>query len=236
MDANLRSTESAPSHEFSTAPQPVHLVVYQQLREAVLFGDLAPGQAVTFQGLVSRFSASMTPVREAIRRLIAEGALEFQGNRRVTVPTLSMDNIEELLIARKAIETALAERAVARITTEDIDRLEAIDTAVDAAIASGDVRAYLRQNHAFHDTLHGLAQSPILYDVANGLWLRFGPSLRVVCGRLGTQSLPDRHREAIAALRAGDHKAAVDAMCEDVVQGMEQIRVAFAEEADSSMD
>ena len=67
---------------------PTHELIYRQLRDQVLFGDLAPGQAVTIQGLTDSLGAGMTPVREAIRRLIAEGALEFQGNRRVCVPLL----------------------------------------------------------------------------------------------------------------------------------------------------
>ena len=53
--------------------QPAHERIYRQLRDLVLYGDLAPGQAVTIQGLTARLGAGMTPVREAIRRLIAEG-------------------------------------------------------------------------------------------------------------------------------------------------------------------
>ena len=62
------------------AKLPAHEQVYQRLRAQILFGELAPGQAVTIQGLVEALDSGMTPVREAIRRLISDGALVFQGN------------------------------------------------------------------------------------------------------------------------------------------------------------
>jgi len=67
---------------------PNHERAYRRLRGMILYGDLAPGQAVTIQGLVERLASGMTPVREAIRRLTAEGALTLQGNRRLCVPVL----------------------------------------------------------------------------------------------------------------------------------------------------
>src|SRR6056297_1651461 len=117
---------------------PAHEVIYRQLRALVLFGDLAPGQAVTIQGLTDRLGAGMTPVREAIRRLTAEGALEFQGNRRVCVPFLSAENISELILARQWLDPHLALRATERAAPDDLTELEQLDEALDAAIARGD--------------------------------------------------------------------------------------------------
>ena len=65
-----------------TGKMPAHQAVYEKLRVMILFGDLAPGQPVTIQGLTDQLNVGMTPVREALRRLIAEGALTHQGNRR----------------------------------------------------------------------------------------------------------------------------------------------------------
>lgn len=203
---------------------PAHEVIYRELRDLVLFGDLAPGQAVTINGLAERLSAGMTPVREAIRRLISAGALEFQGNRRVSVPRLSAAHIGELIVARQWLDPHLAAKATERASVEDIAALEALDATLDAAIAQGDLHAYLRLNYQFHTEIYGLAQAPILTDLAEGLWLRFGPSLRVVCGRMGTQSLPDKHKDVLVAMRAGDPDAAANAIREDVIQGMEQVR------------
>ncbi|KZY40564.1 GntR family transcriptional regulator [Roseovarius sp. HI0049] len=206
---------------------PAHELIYRQLRALVLFGDLAPGQPVTIQGLTDRLNAGMTPVREAIRRLIAEGALEFQGNRRVSVPQLTADHVSELIVARQWLDPYLATCATERATREDLDRLTELDAELDRAIETGDLRIYLERNYSFHKAIYDLADHPILANMADGLWLRFGPSLRVVCGRMGTQNLPDKHKEVLDAMRAGDGERAAQAICDDVVQGMEQVRLSF---------
>ncbi len=203
---------------------PAHEVIYRQLRDLVLFGDLAPGQPVTIQGLTARLDAGMTPVREAIRRLTAEGALEFQGNRRVCVPLLSADNISEIILARQWLDPHLTLRATERASLEDLERLTALDETLDAAITKGDLRAYLELNYRFHKHLYDIADAPILANLAEGLWLRFGPSLRVVCGRMGTQNLPDKHKDMLDAMHARDAESAARAIREDVIQGMEQVR------------
>ncbi|WIY26731.1 GntR family transcriptional regulator [Parasedimentitalea psychrophila] len=212
----------------SGAKAPAHETVYQTLRGQILFGELAPGQAVTIQGLTEALNVGMTPVREAIRRLISDGALVFQGNRRVSVPVLRLEDLDELSYARKTIECELARRATLRITAEHIAVLTRIDDALDRAISAGDVAGYLAQNYAFHTALYQHARAPILTDLADRMWLRFGPSLRVVCGRLGTQSFPDRHKDILDALRKADPELAALAMERDVMQGMEQVSQGIA--------
>jgi DNA-binding GntR family transcriptional regulator len=206
---------------------PAHQQVYHHLRNLILFGELAPGQPVTIQGLVAQLGAGMTPVREAIRRLTAEGALEFQGNRRVSVPVMTPAHIEELIFARQAIEPQLTIRATQRATQKDLEALAEIDKKLDIAIAKGDVGEYLKENYAFHSKLYSISDSPILSELADGIWLRYGPSLRIVCGRMGTQNLPDQHKETLDAMRAGDCDRAARAIREDVLQGMEQMRYAL---------
>ncbi|WP_272002246.1 GntR family transcriptional regulator [Roseovarius sp. ZX-A-9] len=206
---------------------PAHELIYRRLRDMVLYGDLTPGQAVTIQGLTAQLDAGMTPVREAIRRLISQGALEFRGNRRVSVPKLNAANISEIIQARRWLEPHLTRRAAERAGPADLARLTEIDTALDGAIFRGDLRAYLELNHRFHSYLYDMAASPILTEMAQGLWLRFGPSLRVVCGRIGTQNLPDMHKETLHAIGIGDFDEAADAIEGDVMQGMEQLRLSL---------
>lgn len=205
---------------------PTHEVIYARLRDMILFGVLEPGQPVTIQGLTADLDAGMTPVREAIRRLAAEGALLPQGNRRVTVPRLTGPDLEQLAFARLTIEPKLAEMAA--VTPALIGRLESIDARVDAAIVAEDVQAYLENNHAFHFALYEAAGAGVLLDMARSLWLRFGPSLRVVSARSGATALPDAHKEALAAMRAGDGAALAEAMRHDIAQGVDLVRAALA--------
>lgn len=202
---------------------PAHEITYRRIRDMVLFGELAPGQPVTIQGLVEALETGITPVREAIRRLTAEGALEFKGNRRVCVPELTAEHLGELAFARAALEPHLAEMAVKSMKAADIDALEAMDMAVNAAIQRGDIRAYLEQNYRFHTALYAHSGADILCAMVQGLWLRVGPSLRVVCGRYGTLNLPDKHAEAIVALRAGKAADVAAAIRADILQGQDQI-------------
>lgn len=208
---------------------PSHEVTYAQLRDMILYGHLAPGQPVTIQGLITDLGAGMTPVREAIRRLTAEGALLPQGNRRVAVPELSADMLDQVAFARLAIEPKLAELAARRLTPAQIDRLEAIDGAVNRAIDAGKLSDYLAANHAFHFALYEAAEAPVLLDLARSLWLRAGPSLRAVLDRFGRDAAPDLHREAIAAIRAGDSKALASAIERDIQQGVDHVRQALAD-------
>ena len=208
---------------------PTHEVTYARLRDMILFGHLRPGAAVTIQGLIADLGAGMTPVREAIRRLTAEGALEPQGNRRVAVPSMTEAMLRQVAFARLSIEPKLAEMAAAQLTPDVIQRLQEIDNTVDRAIRAGDVTGYLQSNHAFHFCLYEASDAPILVDMARSLWLRFGPSLRVVCARFGSTALPDRHSEALAAMRASDATALREAMERDIAQGVEQVQLALAQ-------
>lgn len=219
---NLIKNEARKT-EKPAAGLPAHERVYRKLRAQILFGEMAPGQPVTIQGLTESLGAGMTPVREAIRRLISDGALVFQGNRRVSVPVLTAADIEQLNYVRISIESELTRRAARRMDRHAITRLEAIDAQLDKAIETGDVPGYLARNYQFHAAIYAEAAAPIMSELADRLWLRFGPSLRVVCGRFGTQNLPDRHKDLLAALRNGDVEGAAEAMKRDVQQGMEMV-------------
>ncbi len=213
---------------------PAHQIAYARLRDMLLFGELAPGSAVTIEGLVARLGLGMTPVREAIRRLIAEGALEWQGNRRVVVPRLGLQALEDLGFARAAIEGRLGRLGLARMTPEVIAELRGVDVRLDAAIARGDVPGYLRANHAFHFTLYERAGSEVLESMAKSLWLRLGPSLRVVCQGPGEGGAlradghglhqPDHHKATLSALKRGDAEALEAALEGDIAQGVANIR------------
>ncbi|MEM7598454.1 MAG: GntR family transcriptional regulator [Pseudomonadota bacterium] len=223
--------QNTPKPARTPAPPPAHEVIYRRLRDMVLFGDLAPGDAVTIQGLSQELDAGITPVREAIRRLIAEGALEFQGNRRVCVPDTTVAHIEEFVTARQWLDPHMARLATRRASHYDLKDLERIDKDLDHAIARNDIRAYLELNYQFHHQVYVLADTPILAGLAEGLWLRFGPLLRVVCARIGAQDLPDRHKELLQAMAEKDEDGAAQAFWEDVTQGMDQAREALGGDA-----
>ncbi len=202
---------------------PDHEITYRKARDLILFGELAPGEAVTINGMVERLGTGITPAREAIRRLTAEGALRASDNRRLMVPELTMEQLQELTYARTGIEPQIARLAAVGIEQADIDALEQIDARVNAALEAGDINGYLRHNHTFHWTLYAHSEAEILMATAASHWLRVGPSLRGMVKRNKSTPLPDMHQVAIASLRDGDYEAVGEAIHNDILQGHSNI-------------
>ncbi|WP_242509436.1 GntR family transcriptional regulator [Rhodovulum imhoffii] len=198
---------------------PEHEAIYRKVRGMILFGALPPGQAVTIQGLCAVTGAGATPVRETIRRLTAEGALEALGNRRVCVPRTTSEKLAQIHFLRRHLEPELARLATPHMTDKEIHFIEEKDNEVNIAIAAGDAGGYLEANYRFHFGLYAVAGADVLHHTALSLWVRMGPSLRVVCGQVGTASLPDQHRAVLAALRRRDPAAAARALLDDIDQG-----------------
>ena len=204
--------------------KPEHETIYLQVKEMILFGEFVPGQPLTIHGLAESIGTGVTPAREAIRRLTAEGALVTLENRRIEVPAMTEPWLRQIELVRLTVEPELAEMGAKRIKYKEIVELERLDTHLNEAIQVGDVRKYLEANYRFHFTLYGLAGAQILQRIAETMWLRAGPSLRVVCGRFGTTNLVDQHREATRALRDGDSAKVRKAIDDDIRQGFAFIR------------
>lgn len=200
-----------------------HDRVYRVLRARIMHGEVDPGAALTLRGIGKEFGVSMTPARESVRRLVAEGALTLSASGRVSTPELSNDRIEELAALRSLIETELASRALPRAHLALIDRLATINNAVSEAIVKGDAVAYIRTNLEFHRTLYLRAQAPAMLAMAETVWLQMGPTMRALYGRLNRTEVPKDHRLILAALRAGDEPGLRLAVRSDVTQGLRML-------------
>jgi DNA-binding GntR family transcriptional regulator len=208
-----------------TAPAPLsaHDRVYRSLRAQVMHGELAPGQALTLRGIGHSFGVSMTPAREAVQRLVAEGALTLSASGRVSTPELSNDRIEELASIRALLEPELGSRALPRAHLALIDRMEAINAAITDSVGRQDAVAYVRGNLEFHRTLYLRAQSPAMLAMVETIWLQLGPTMRALYGRLRRNTPPPHHRMILAALKAGDDPGLRLALRTDVTQGLRHL-------------
>lgn len=200
-----------------------HDRVYRNLRTRILHGDIAPGQSMTLRGIGEEFEVSMTPAREAVRRLVAEGALSLSSSGRVATPELSNERIEELAALRALIEVELASRALPRAHMALIERLQMINTSIAEQIARQDAVGYIRTNLEFHRTLYLRAQAPAMLAMAETVWLQLGPTMRALYGRLRRKELPHFHRVIVAALKAGDEPGLRLAVRSDVTQGLKML-------------
>jgi DNA-binding GntR family transcriptional regulator len=210
----------------SPRPDPIpaaHDRIYRGLRSRIMYGEIAPGQALTLRGIAAEFDVSMTPAREALRRLSAEGALTLSQSGRVSTPELTSDRIEELAALRSLLEVELASRALPRAHIALIDRLQTINARVAEDILRQDAVAYIRRNLEFHRTLYLRAQAPAMLAMAETVWLQLGPTMRALYGRLRRKDPPHFHRLIIAALKAGDEPGLRLAVRSDVTQGLRML-------------
>jgi DNA-binding GntR family transcriptional regulator len=121
-----------------------HDRVYRALRTRIMHGEVGPGEAMTLRGLGREFGVSMTPAREAVRRLVSEGALFLSASGRVSTPELSNERIEELAAIRALLEPELSARALPRAHPALIERMEAINATIAQVIARRDAVGYIR--------------------------------------------------------------------------------------------
>lgn len=198
--------------------------VYRSLRQAILCGQFVPGRSVTLRGLAGALGVSMTPVREALRQLVAENALEALDNRRVRVPHMDQDRLDEVCTARIALETQAALRALPYADGALIRRLWQLNDAIDEAIARDDRVAYLQRHHDFHFSLYSAGPSPVLTGLIESVWLQFSPFLSHVVNHVETDYLKDRHAEALHALSAGDADLLRFAIEADIREGLGSLR------------
>lgn len=204
----------------SDSQSATHDRVYRALRSRIMHGEIAPGHALTLRGIGKEFDVSMTPAREAVRRLVAEGALSLSTSGRVSTPELTNDRIEELAALRALLEVELASRALPRAHMALIDRLQSINMTVAEMVTKRDAVGYIRSNLEFHRTLYLRAQAPAMLAMAETVWLQLGPTMRALYGRLRRTEPPHFHRLIIAALKAGDEPGLRLAVRSDVTQGL----------------
>ena len=207
-------------------PEPVtsaHDRVYRGLRSRIMYGELPPGKPLTLRGIGAEYNVSMTPAREAVRRLSAEGALTLSGSGRVSTPELTNDRMEELAALRALIEVELASRALPRAHFALIERLQNINTRLAQNVARRDAVGYIRSNLEFHRTLYLRAQAPAMLAMAETVWLQLGPTMRALYGRLRGNEPPGDHRLIISALKAGDEPGLRLAVRSDVTRGLRML-------------
>jgi len=207
----------------------LNAAIYAELRRRLVTGKMSPGLGVSTRGLAQELGVSQTPVRDALSRLSAEGAVEIRSKRRILVPQMTEERFEDLLRCRLLLEPEAAALALDHIDAARLKRLRDVDATLNRAIENGDADAYMEANHTFHFTLYRAPGRRNLTQLIEMLWLQFGPFMRLVYGRLGTANVVDQHNAAIEAIVAKDEAALRTAIAADIGDGMTIIkRVGFS--------
>ena len=181
-------------------------LVHEQLRQAILRGDVPPGPATSQLVLARELGVGRTPLREALRMLQSEGLVISEPNRRVRIAELTVADAEELYLMRVLLEAVAARVTVPSLTDADIAELEGLMAQMDHLVRSGS--SILEQHHRFHAAFvkaagpRVVAQIATLFDHAERYRRAFGASM------------PDHwklrraeHRQILDAAKAGDADA-----------------------------
>ena len=200
--------------------------VYQQLRQALMAGRFRPGQALTLRSMSEALGVSHMPVRGALHRLEAEGALGSPANgRTLIIPELRVKGMEELRDIRIELEGLAAERAAERVTADELALIEERVRLMEAAARKGDIEAYIRENWAFHTAVYRASHMEQLLAIIEGLWLRIGPYVRLMMPDRDAMihSMPNHH-DIFSALGRRDAKAARRSIAADISESGAHLR------------
>ncbi|EEC38321.1 transcriptional regulator, GntR family [Burkholderia pseudomallei 576] len=179
--------------------------VYQQLREALMSGRFAPGQALSLRSVAEAVGSSTMPVRAALTRLRAERALADGPNRALVVPPMTIEMLDELRDVRIALEGCVAERAATRMSVSQIAEVRRICEAMNAHVEAGRSRAYLQSNFAFHSAIYAHGASENTLAIIRNLWMRIGPFLNMIALDVPhMRRSMDAHRAIVDALERRD--------------------------------
>lgn len=190
--------------------------VYSELRRCLMVGTFIPGQAVTLRTLANRLGTSPMPIREAINRLIAERALEIFPNRSVIVPRMARAKFVELSFLRQKLEGIAAEEACRRAKPSFLKKLDKLNAELLEAVEKRNVSHVLGLNQQFHFAIYAASNYQLLVPMIESLWLQAGPFMHFSMSAPGVQWSTSHHKDAIAAIAAGDAVATREAIENDI--------------------
>ena len=197
--------------------------IYRELRQKIMLGDLTPGQSLTLRGVAESYEVSMTPAREVLRRLAAEGALIVTNTGRFMTPILSNDRLEELAALRGLLEPEIAARALPRAHLTLIDRLQLINSRISQAVIQKEPISYVQANLEFHRSLYLRAQAPAILALVENIWLQIGPTMRNLYEKVGVNETPVHHLSILAALKSGNESELRLMVRTDVTKGLRML-------------
>lgn len=144
--------------------------VLREIRQAIMSRQLEPGERVRQWDLAKRLNVSSVPVREALKTLEAEGQVTYESNRGYKVVQLSVEDVEEIYLMRRVLETEGTTHAMPRVDAELMRDLGRLVEQMDEFANAADILNYTEANKKFHLLLFERAELPRLYRLIETLW------------------------------------------------------------------
>jgi len=223
-DRFRHSTGARIGHHAFDAIEHVRLgeAVYQRIADALVRGELRPGERLKIRDIAGEMGTSVTPVRDAILRLVQDGALVQRSPRDIRVPVLKLDEYLEIRRIRLELEGLAAEDAARKATIDDIARLASILADNERAFTEGHVEEAVALNQVFHFALAEVAGLGQLRAILHRLWLKIGPIISAAYER-GGRAMIEHHPAVLDAIRRSDPAGARAAIQRDITCGSDVI-------------
>lgn len=197
-------------------------VVYRKLSQALMRGRFEPDTRLTIRELAASLGTSVTPVRDALLRLIQDEALIQKTPRDIRVPVLDQKKYEEIRTIRVRLEGLAAQQAAEHAGKQDIARLWKLIEDNEKAMKNRQWGDALAMNHIFHSALVEIAAMPVLNSIVNRLWLQMGP-LIADAYQHGGRAMIDDHYKIVEAIEKRDAEAAESAVAHDIMTASDLI-------------
>jgi DNA-binding GntR family transcriptional regulator len=193
---------------------------YESIAASLIEAGYVPGEKLATRTLAAQLGVSLTPAREAVLRLVREGALELLNARTTVVPTLSHERFREIYCIRHSLEPTVAKIAADRLTGDDVKALERSLERMTSCYRRGDYRLAFRSDGEFHFRIYEAAGMPLVVSFIRAAWLRVGPTFRLLYPGLADPEDAIRiHAEAIEAVKARDAAGLAAAIEKDLLRG-----------------
>lgn len=185
-------------------------VIADELREAILNGEIEAGNKLKQEEIAGRFNSSLIPVREALRNLEAEGLVTFFPNKGAFVSTLSATAIREIFETRIFLEQGALELSIPNLIAEDLEQAEAALHQLDLTDTGRDLSYY---NRIFHRTLYSRCGNDYLLALIDTLHRNIERYMRrYLADQYNNEQSQKSHRDIVKAVRLGDTAAAKAAL------------------------
>ena len=148
---------------------PLRDVVFNTLRQAILKGELEPGERLMEIQLAERLGVSRTPIREAIRKLELEGLVHMVPRKGAEVASISEKSLREVLEVRRSLKELAIELACQKITAEQIKELEEAEVQFADAVQKGDAMTIAESDEHYHDVIYQATDNSRLVQILNNL-------------------------------------------------------------------
>lgn len=199
-------------------------VIANDLRERILNGELAEGEAIRQEALAEEYDVSRMPIREALKRLNAEGLIQWANNRGGSVTKHSLNEIGEIFDLRMLIEVDLFRRAIPQMTSADFARCNEILTQMEASYDENDVSKWGILNYQYHSALYAASQRKLTNELLDRVNLQSDRYVRMHLSVMKQREPAKKeHRELLKLAQAGNVDEACNMLMRHIRRTKEQL-------------